>query len=401
MQIRRTFVAYSIAGAMALAILFCGSAVGQNVTNIGPVQTKFMDQPAQSSAPPNPPSGKCRSYFDLASGLTKWINASGGNCAPSGSIPASVVQTNQANTYGSEQVQLFPVDTNFSDLVLGMTNTDPCCSLSTGSIWGNSSSLNGLAHVVWFDGQSDTPLLEPSDSVCNMVDGCTGQGQVVRQNNSTQTGGNYGDFSATSEKLNLQTGDLFDLQQGLTNPFIQATPQAGHIKTGYGSDNTFQASYNNDAFSPFLRVQNGTLPSGYVNNIVGTEVYNTASATQSGSLASTQMVATTPGATTWYRISFFLIQIAIGSGCSTNTTFKTNAIFTDGLTNTSQTVQVHAGAVVNNGTANTAIAPLSNSSGSYEFPAQASTSISYSVTFTGGTCTTTPTYKVAPLLERM
>lgn len=313
------------------------------------------------------------------------------------------------HTYAQNAIQFFTVSSTTSDLVVGQVATDPCCSLQVGSLYMVSNGLHGNPHLNFFDGNIGQTNITASDSPCDMSNGCSGVAgsQVALVNSPSFVTPNIGDATGTSLTLNLTTGDFFDQQQGLTTPFIQATPQSGHIKSGYGSDNRFQISNNGAAFSDVILnsdlLPNLQLPlATNVNGGVGLEVGNTTSATQSGSLGSTSLVATSPASTTWYRISFYLFQIAAGTSCTGNTNLKANVIYTDATTNTAQTVQVHAGAVVNNGGANSAIAPLSNSMGSFVFPAHTSTSINYSVTYTIGTgCSPGPTYQVTPLLEKM
>lgn len=158
---------------------------------------------------------------------------------------------NTSHTYGLEAVQTFPVDGSFADLVVGGTLTDPCCNLNPGSIWYNASSLNGNPHLTWYDGTVPQPVIESSDSVCNLIDNCTGTGQAVRQKNAQVQSLSVTDGIQTWQ---LPTGDWFDLQKGVTTPFIQNSPLAGHIRGGYGSNNDFQFSDNGDPFMHAARV---------------------------------------------------------------------------------------------------------------------------------------------------
>jgi hypothetical protein len=159
----------------------------------------------------------------------------------------------QSHTYGPNAVQIFPATLTTADFVLGCVITDPSPSLATGSMWCNSASLNSAPHPMFWDGSTPQAVMLNSDSVANFAAGATGTGPAVRQTGATLIQPNIGDATGTSLTLNLTTGDWLDLQQGLTTPFIQAIPAAGHIKTGYGTDHKYQMSVDGDPFMPVLR----------------------------------------------------------------------------------------------------------------------------------------------------
>jgi len=152
--------------------------------------------------------------------------------------------------------QVFPVNAVNSALVLGVTDTNPCCALAEGSVWMNDTGINGNPHIVYYDGNGYQSPLTNVDTPCSFSNGCTGTAGSfnVMANSPVLSGTPYiADAIGKSLTLQLNTGDQMDLQQGIVTPFIQATPQAGHIKTGYGTDNKFQGSYDGDPFKPFLR----------------------------------------------------------------------------------------------------------------------------------------------------
>lgn len=68
---------------LALMILAASCMYGQ--TNLGPIMTTTQDQIGTSSAPSNPASGNCRSYFNSLTGVITYINSVGANCGPSAS----------------------------------------------------------------------------------------------------------------------------------------------------------------------------------------------------------------------------------------------------------------------------------------------------------------------------
>ena len=125
------------------------------------------------------------------------------------------------------------------------------------------------------------------------------------------------------------------------------------------------------------------------------EVYNTAPSAGSTSIAATTML--TPAAAGTFRASFYLDQVAAGSGCVGNTTIAVNVIFTDPNALSSTTVTVYTGTISANGAAGTVLSPVDSS---YRLRAKASTAIQFSATYTAGTgCTTNPTYQLFPILE--
>lgn len=146
-------------------------------------------------------------------------------------------------------VQTFPVDSTHSTFAFGLFSGDPCCSQNAGEAWLDSTG--GTPHITFFDGNFYDAVPNFGDSACVMADGCSGTGKLVRATGASLVAPNIGDATGTSLNLQLTTGDQMDLQKGTVTPYIQATPAANHVKTGYGADNTFQMSNDGD---PFKRV---------------------------------------------------------------------------------------------------------------------------------------------------
>ena len=142
-----------------------------------------------------------------------------------------------------------------------------------------------------------------------------------------------------------------------------------------------------------------------VNNGVPAELYATTSGTQTGSLSAQTIISTTPSSTTWYRISFYLLEIVAGSTCSSNTTIAAKVTFNDPNASSASTIQTSEFLIVNNGNANTPLACGTSggaSCGSYVFPAKASTAITYQTNYSPGSgCSPSPTYQITPILEQL
>jgi hypothetical protein len=139
-------------------------------------------------------------------------------------------------------------------------------------------------------------------------------------------------------------------------------------------------------------------------------MYSTASSTVNNSISSTPMVANAPNATTNWTISFYALQIGLGSGgtCATNTEIIANVIFQDPVASGGNTIPVAAFVIPAAGTANTPISPATtgaapatiiSNTGGYAFRTKANTAINYSTTVTAGNCSTLPTYLVVPILD--
>lgn len=79
--------------AVIAMMVLVASALAQ--TNLGPIKTTTTDDVGQATAPPHPPSGQCRRYFNTTTGQETWINSSGASCGPSGG--SSSVTLGQGN----------------------------------------------------------------------------------------------------------------------------------------------------------------------------------------------------------------------------------------------------------------------------------------------------------------
>lgn len=145
-------------------------------------------------------------------------------------------------------------------------------------------------------------------------------------------------------------------------------------------------------------------------------VYNSISgAATNASITATTMVtapATNPescGASTnatCYRISFYALQVGIGTSCTSNTVIEVHVLFQDPLASSSATISVGTFIITTNGTAYTPIPPGTGGSavgavGGYAFRAKPSTAIQYQTNVTAGTCSTKPTYWIIPFLEQI
>jgi hypothetical protein len=248
---------YAVSGYNSVGVAQCvtasgGSAVWGQITGALANQTDLASalallapliSPAFTGTPTVPTPGVHDNSSKAAN--TQWVQAQGySGCS-------TVVCPNQNNTYGINTSQTFPVSSGTSSLVLGTTFFNPCCSLAAGSTWLLNNSLNSNPHITYFDGQYYQVALTNLDNAGNLTNGTTGTGAIALANSPIFTTPNIGNAVGTSLTLQLTTGDQMDLQAGLVTPYIQAVPAAGHIKTGYGSDNRFQASNNGGAFSDF------------------------------------------------------------------------------------------------------------------------------------------------------
>lgn len=177
--------------------------------------------------------------------------------APSASVPSIT-----GNITSFPSPQLFPVTGAFSDLVLGNTFINPGPTLASGSVWLLNNSLNSNPHIAYWDGTFSEVALTNLDNPSNMANGVVGTGATVLANSPTLTTPNVGNATGISLTLELTTGDLFAMQSGSVTPYIQAIPQTGWIKTGYGSDNRYQISNNDGAFSDALLFSDTVAGSG-------------------------------------------------------------------------------------------------------------------------------------------
>jgi hypothetical protein len=140
----------------------------------------------------------------------------------------------------------------------------------------------------------------------------------------------------------------------------------------------------------------------------GCIVYSAPSASTNASIGSTTM-ATAGGSGDKYLFNAYILQTVAGTGCSTNTTIGLTVSYTDaqtssvvnfGLLGANDPGGVGVGSLtpglgVNNGVA----AGQSITWFPIVINAKASTTVSYSTSYTGGTCTTAPSYYVLPALQ--
>ena len=131
-------------------------------------------------------------------------------------------------------------------------------------------------------------------------------------------------------------------------------------------------------------------------------VFSTPSTSTNASILGITMGASGNIANT-FRVSFYVDQTVLGTGCSTNTTIGLSVAFNDPnvIGSTVQTVGTTI-TIVNNGTVGTVLTP-GNIAGSwtYIFRSKVSTPVSYNAAYTVGTCTTGPSYQVYPILEQL
>jgi len=178
--------------------------------------------------------------------------------------------------------------------------------------------------------------------------------------------------STTASSINVTTID------GVT---VTGTPTAGQVPTATsGTAATWQS-----------------LPTG------PTVVYSTVSAATTGNLGPTTM-ATAGGAGNTYRFSVYADETVQGASCAGNTTIAVSIGFTD-PNSTASTNSFVTYTITNNGSVGQL--PLSaptvgNLGVGGTFRAKASTTVSYSTTYTpNGSCSPAPTYQLYPILEQL
>ncbi len=122
-------------------------------------------------------------------------------------------------------------------------------------------------------------------------------------------------------------------------------------------------------------------------------VYSTASASTNASIGAVTM-ATASGSGNTYRLSSFITQTVLGSGCSTNTLVTLRVDFTDPNASASGSLTLVNFTITNNGA-------LGVDAGvpTIIVRAKAGTVVQYDTTLTPGTCTTVPSYQIYPVLE--
>lgn len=205
------------------------------------------------------------------------------------------------------------------------------------------------------------------------------------------------------------TGAVYTPTTVPSTPYCLASGQAGFIKICYGSDNRLQSNMNNVGYSDFALFSD--LPAQIINpptsvlDEVPLEYATGTSATQSGSLGSQTIVATTPASTTWWEISFSEFQVAVGTSCTGNTTVVNKLTYTDPRASGPVTLSINVPQVITNGTANvpfTCGQAAGQSCGSFTFETASGTSIAISTTYTAGSgCSPSPTYQVSYLLKKL
>lgn len=119
-----------------------------------------------------------------------------------------------------------------------------------------------------------------------------------------------------------------------------------------------------------------------------------------GSVPSTPLATPTTNAS--YRLNVYAVEASAGTGCSTNSTLTISASYTDALSSTPSTFHLtnmftstDTITIVNNGTANSPIGwmvPIM-------FTPKSGAAISFLSSYSPGTCTAAPFYKIVYVLE--
>lgn len=209
-------------------------------------------------------------YWNTA--INRWSSSpmgGDGNVQPDGTLDIH----DWSHTFNLNAIQSFPVGNNTSTLVLGFTANDLSDPASAGSLYFNSQGLHGNTHFSWYDGVAANTSMTPSDSSCDFNQGCSGDPSAPTVTSQSPSIANANLTAPTADAYNVPqnpTGDFLDLQAGVTTPYIQASPAAGHVKTGYASNNRYQLSNNGGAFSDLMVRSDGISLSPIVNNCGGT-----------------------------------------------------------------------------------------------------------------------------------
>jgi hypothetical protein len=136
---------------LLVSLCLCVSVVNaQTPTNLGPIQVTTTDVIGQTAAPPNPPAGTCRAYYNSTTGVTTWINSVGSPCGPSvGSCP------NCVTTDGSGNATITGDFTALELILSGLGPLDlvtPC----------NTVSAPPGGYGLWGMGSGCVPVIYPS-----------------------------------------------------------------------------------------------------------------------------------------------------------------------------------------------------------------------------------------------
>jgi hypothetical protein len=129
-------------------------------------------------------------------------------------------------------------------------------------------------------------------------------------------------------------------------------------------------------------------------------IYNTPVTASHASLGPTQMLSSSTQ--TGYLFTVYVDQFDSGVTCTTPGQVSVNLIYTDDATGTSytQTLQLQAGPLLTTSLPLTtgAITTLNSASSAYQFSPRLGTAISYSTTYTPGSCVTGQNYSIYPVL---
>lgn len=280
--------------------------------------------------------------------------------------------------------------------VQGTTTALSSLVVTTGTNTGGASmTLNMSAST------SVSALVVPNISTCNE----TTNGAICYSSSSHFL--TFGNGSAT-DYIAFNTNN-----QTATNIPKWSSSTVPSLTNSSVSDNGTTVLVSGEALSvnaDFIVNSSGAVTTLGANTLVNTgvagELFATDSGTQTATFGPTTMVATTPATTTWYRATFYVEQTAVGVGCTGNTTLALDVGFTGPNQSSSTNFPVGTCAIITTGAAgkpaNCAGSTLGQASGSYVFPAKASTSVTYTVVYTAGSgCTTNPTFHVTPLLEQL
>jgi hypothetical protein len=178
------------------------------------------------------------------------------------------------------------------------------------------------------------------------------------------------------------------------------------LGTGIVKNTTTTGALSNAAYTDVVLLWASGSCSGFLKNdgtcsTAGgggiTPVYQTQSSAVNTNISATTMVAST-SALHDYLLNWTISLTTAGSGCTGNTTVILNAIFTDPNASGSITEVLGTITLATAGNGNVGFI----ASGVDNILAKASTAVQYSTSsYTGGGCTTNPTYQVSPTLVQL
>lgn len=228
-------------------------------------------------------------------------------------------------------------------------------------------------------------------------------------------GANRGSFLATCNNLGevvtvyfsgtRTTATLYSDNTGagtaLTNPFTMGARASS--QTVFVDDGSYDYSCATSGTVYLGRVALGqTLlsnPNGYAlaGSGLAAEIYNTAPAAGTASIAATTMV--TPTVVGNYRFSYYLTQTAVGASCTGNSTVQIAMVYRDSNAAAAQTVNLGLHTVTTNGT----VGVVPWTSGPTTWTARSGAfAVQFQTTYTLGTaCSPGPAVQIFPVLEAL